>query len=115
IAEPFLAEWLNSLAGELISTLGLYLVIAVFVRPLLNLHNNLFTSLWLKRISFRLPLLVFNLIKIGIVAAIAMIPLRVFFNVHLLWLALIMTAVLLIFSRNSFISTWYLQLETRFL
>ena len=115
IAEPFLAEWLNPLAGELISTLGLYLVIAVFVRPLLNLHNNLFTSLWLKRISFRLPLLVFNLIKIGIVAAIAMIPLRVFFNVHLLWLALIMTAVLLIFSRNSFISTWYLQLETRFL
>ena len=91
--EPFLAGHLPERWSQIAACIVTYGIMAVFIRPMLNFHNNLFTSLWLKRVSFRLPLLVLNSIKIGLISVIAMIPLRVFFNVHLAWLAVILAVV----------------------
>ncbi|MCI8608812.1 MAG: sodium:proton antiporter [Firmicutes bacterium] len=115
IVEPFLSAHIPDVSSEILTCLLTYIIMAIFIRPMLNLHNNLFTSLWLKQMSFRLPLLVLNAIKIGLIAVIAMIPLRVFFNVHLAWLAVILIVVLGLLSKTGFMATWYLQLETRFL
>lgn len=45
--------------------------LAVFVRPMLALHDNLFTALWLKQVSFHLPLIVLNGLKIVVITVIA--------------------------------------------
>ncbi|MDD7601584.1 MAG: cation:proton antiporter [Firmicutes bacterium] len=113
--QPFLAGCVPLFLSKILSCALIYFVMAVFVRPMLNLHNNLFTSLWLKQVSFHLPLLVLNMVKLVIITAIAMIPLRVFFNVHPVLLAVAVMLVLLFFSRSRFMATAYLQLETRFL
>lgn len=115
VVEPFLSGHLPLFWSQVIACLVTYLIMATFVRPMLNMHNNYFTSLWLKRASFHLPLLVLNFLKVGLIGVIAMIPLRVFFNVHLAWLAIILTVVLVALSKTGFMATWYLQLETRFL
>jgi CPA2 family monovalent cation:H+ antiporter-2 len=113
--EPLLEVYMPPLWSQILSCLVIYIIMAIFVRPMLNLHNNLFTSLWLKRASFHLPLLVLNALKVVLISMIAMIPLRVFYNVHLGWLAVILLGVLLVMSKSGFMATWYLQLETRFL
>jgi CPA2 family monovalent cation:H+ antiporter-2 len=93
----------------------IYVFMAPFVGPMMNLHNNLFTSLWLKRKSFRLPLIVLNLIKVAIAVSIAMIPLAVLFNVKAIWLFFIIVGIMVILGRSDGMTGWYLQLETRFL
>ena len=113
--EPFLASHFPAFPSKIISCVVIYLVMAVFVRPMLNLHNNLFTALWLKQVSFHLPLIVLNAIKLVVIALIAMIPMIAFFDAHPVLLALAVTAVLLAFPKTGLMATAYLQMETRFL
>lgn len=80
VAEPALSGYMGKTAADTITCVLIYVFMAPFVGPMMNLHNNLFTSLWLKRKSFRLPLIVLNLIKVAIAVSIAMIPLAVLFN-----------------------------------
>ena len=113
--EPFLTSHFPDFPSKIISCVVIYLVMAVFVRPMLNLHNNLFTALWLKQVSFHLPLIVLNAIKLVVIALIAMIPMMAFFDAHPVLLALAVTAVLLAFPKTGLMATAYLQMETRFL
>ena len=113
--EPLLAGHFPDLPSKIFACLFIYLGMAVFVRPMLNLHNNLFTSLWLKQVSFHLPLIVLNGLKLVVITVIAMIPLWIFFDVHLILLALVIMVVLVAFSKTGFMATAYLQMETRFL
>ena len=113
--EPLLAGHFPDLPSKILACLFIYLGMAVFVRPMLNLHNNLFTSLWLKQVSFHLPLIVLNGLKLVVITVIAMIPLWIFFDVHLILLALVIMIVLVAFSKTGFMATAYLQMETRFL
>ncbi len=113
--EPLLGAHFPDLPGKILTCLVIYAGMAVFVRPMLNLHNNLFTSLWLKQNSFHLPLIVLNGLKLVVITVIAMIPLWIFFDVHVALLALMIAAVLVAFSKTGFMATAYLQLETRFL
>ena len=113
--EPLLAGYFPDITSKILACLFIYLGMAVFVRPMLNLHNNLFTSLWLKQVSFHLPLIVLNGLKLVVITVIAMIPLWIFFDVHLILLALVIMIVLVAFSKTGFMATAYLQMETRFL
>lgn len=113
--EPLLEVQFPDLPSKILTCLVVYAGMAVFVRPMLALHNNLFTSLWLKQNSFHLPLIVLNGLKLVVITVIAMIPLWIFFDVHVALLALIVVAVLLAFSKTGFMATAYLQMETRFL
>ncbi|MCQ2551444.1 MAG: cation:proton antiporter [Clostridia bacterium] len=110
-----LAPLIPGTLGKIVGILGSYLAIALFAGPMLNLHNSLYTSLWLKGKVYRLPLTVMNLIKYVIIAAIAMMPLRVHLPVPTVIIAGVMAIVLIVISRKSFMATWYLNLETRFL
>ncbi|MBR4861910.1 MAG: cation:proton antiporter [Firmicutes bacterium] len=112
---PVLAASLPEIPARIITCLVIYLGMALFVRPMLALHNNLFTALWLKQNSFHLPLIVLNGLKLMAITVIAMIPLWVFFEVHMALLALVIVAVLVAFSKTGFMATAYLHMETRFL
>ena len=115
VAEPALSGYMGKTAADTITCVLIYVFMAPFVGPMMNLHNNLFTSLWLKRKSFRLPLIVLNLIKVVIAVSIAMIPLAVLFNVKAIWLFFIIVGIMVILGRSDGMTGWYLQLETRFL
>ena len=115
VAEPALSGYMGKTAADTITCVLIYVFMAPFVGPMLNLHNSLFTSLWLKRKSFRLPLIVLNLIKVAIAVSIAMIPLAVLFNVKAIWLFFIIVGIMVILGRSDGMTGWYLQLETRFL
>ena len=115
VAEPALSGYMGKTAADTITCVLIYVFMAPFVGPMMNLHNNLFTSLWLKRKSFRLPLIVLNLIKVAIAVSIAMIPLAVLFNVKAIWLFFIIVGIMVILGRSDGMTGWYLQLETRFL
>lgn len=113
--DPALEAYFPDMPSRIVSCVFIYSIMALFVRPYLNLHNNLFTSLWLKQVSFHLPLIVLNGMKLVVITVIAMIPLWFFFAVHPIWLAFVVTAVLVVFSKKGFMATAYLKMETRFL
>ena len=113
--QPSLEVYFPDSTSSILTCLFIYSIMALFVRPYLNLHNNLFTSLWLKQVSFHLPLMVLNGMKLVVITVIAMVPLWMFFEVHPIWLAFIVTIALVALSKKGFLATAYLQLEARFL
>lgn len=115
VAEPLLRGYMGQTAADTVTCIVIYIFITPFIGPLMNLHNNLFTSLWLKKKSFRLPLVVLNLIKAAVVISIAMIPLAALFEVKIIWLFFIAVSLIVILAKSDGMTGWYLQLETRFL
>lgn len=115
ILEPMLKDHMAPMTADIAACVIIYLGMAFFVGPLMNLHNNLYTSLWLKRKSFRLPLMVLNLIKVALVTAVAMIPLWGLFNIQPMWLFFVVVAVVAVLAKSDVMTGWYLQLQTRFL
>ena len=113
--KPFLLETMGEFPSELLTTIGIFLIIAIFVRPMMDPHNNHYTCLWLKKKSNHLPLLVMIFLKLALISAIAMIPLYVFFDLPLWILFIICIAYVLIMAKSEFFSAPYLRLETRFL
>ncbi len=113
--QPLLEKYISPLGSQIVSCAGIYIVMAIFIGPLFYFHNNYFTTLWLKRASFHLPLLVLNLAKLVLLTTIAVIPLHYFFGSGIGGVAIFMVVVLTIFSRRTILATWYLQLETTFL
>ena len=113
--QPALEGHFSETLSEIITCLTIYAGMAIFVRPMLALHNNLFTALWLKQNSFHLPLIVLNGLKVAVITVIAMIPLWIFFNIHVALVGLVIVFVLIAFSKTGFMATAHLHMETRFL
>ena len=112
---PFLLETMGEFPAELLTTAGIFLIIAIFIRPMMDPHNNHYTCLWLKKKSNHLPLLVMTFLKLALISAIAMMPLYVFFDLPLWILFIICIVYVLIMAKSEFFSVPYLRLETRFL
>ncbi|MBQ2305815.1 MAG: cation:proton antiporter [Firmicutes bacterium] len=112
---PFLLDLAGDVAAKVITCLIIYGVIAVFLRPLIDPRSTSFTTLWLKRSVFRLPLVFLSAVKLALVALLIMIPLRTLFGAHPLVFVLVIAAAIPLFIKTDFISTWYLDLETAFL
>ena len=114
LLEPALRSAAGADASRIIATAVIYIVIIIFARPYLGIRSMAFTQLWMERLANRPPLLVLILIKFALMMLIAAIPLIDLFEVRGLMLIVIPAAMFLI-ARSDFISTYYLQLETRFL
>ena len=78
--QPFLVAYITDLGSKLASCVAIYIVMAIFIGPLFYFHNNYFTTLWLKKASFHLPLLFLNIVKLVVITAIAVVPLHTFFG-----------------------------------
>ena len=113
--QPLMQHYIGLTGSKIAACLMIYIVMAVFLGPLFNFHNNYFTTLWLKKASFHLPLLALNLVKLAAVTAIAVLPLHKFFGSEIGVAAILIVVVLTFFSRKTILASWYLQLETTFL
>ncbi|MBQ6623498.1 MAG: cation:proton antiporter [Mogibacterium sp.] len=112
---PNLPEALGDTGAAIVSTALIYVVILVFAMPFLGRRNAAFTKLWVDRLSNRPPLVAMMMLKIGVLILLALIPLIVLFDMRNPLLLLLIPAALYLIGRSDFISTYYLQLEARFL
>ncbi|MBQ6621264.1 MAG: cation:proton antiporter [Mogibacterium sp.] len=112
---PALAGVMPETPAKIAACVAIYLVIILFLRPMLDFHSVSFTHLWLEHLTNRPPLVMLIILKLAVVAVIAYIPIYTLFGSHQWLLLLAVLAVLLFVGRSDFIATSYLQLETRFL
>ena len=106
-----LEPWLE----KLICLAVVYIGMAIFIRPMLDMKSPQFTTLWVKNRNFRLPLMALTAIRVLIIVIIAFIPANTVSGVAGLWLLpLILAAVLLIY-RSGWFASAYLSVEARFL
>ncbi len=114
LLQPALAGLAGDKASKIIVTVLIYAVMLLFSRPLLGRRNVAFTQLWMDRMANRPPLVALVMFKFGVMMSIAVIPLIELYDIRGMIL-LLAPAGLYLLARSDFISTYYLQLETRFL
>lgn len=112
--QPFLAKTVGDMPSKIGVTIFLYIVIAFFSVPFMGRKSAEFTELWMDRLSNRPPLVMMTAIKIAILESIAIVPLLRFFNIGNILVMFLLPLSIILVSRSDFISTYYLQLETRF-
>ena len=93
---PLLETALPSASASKAVTLAvIYLGMALFIRPMLDTRSPQYTVLWMKKRSFRLPLMALSGIRILLIALIAFIPLRNIAGIGSAWLLPVIVAALL--------------------
>ena len=92
----------------------IYLLMALFVRPMLDTHSPQYMALWMRRRSFRLPLLGLTGLRVVFILVIAFLPLEAV-GVHSAWLLLLIAAAMFALSRSGWLRSTYLNMETQFL
>lgn len=112
---PLFVTLLPDVAAKIATCILIYFGMAIFVSPMMNFHNSLFTSLWLKKRSNRVPLIVFTTAKLLVIASIAVIPLYQLLHIRIGILFLLVIGVVLAIARNGFMSSSYIRMETHFL
>lgn len=112
---PLIEEGAGSLAAKIIVTFIVYAVMLVFAMPFMGKRNAAFTKLWTERLSNRPPLMVMTLLKVVILVGIGLIPLIHVLDIRNPLILLLIPLSVILVARSEFISTYYLQLEARFL
>ncbi len=98
-----------------VSIVAVYFGIALFVRPMLDTHSTLFTTLWVTGKQNRLPLMALTLFRFLLIAIIAFFPLVWIVGMHGLYLLPIIIVTIFIASRMGWVSSLYLSVKARFL
>lgn len=113
---PALSTYIqNPLASGGICLALVYLTMALFVRPMLDVRSPQYTALWMKSKHNRLPLMALNACRYLIIVLIAFMPVQLVVRVNGAWLlGVIALAVILIYRTGAFASA-YLSVEARFL
>lgn len=115
IVFPLLTNRFEVLHAKLIAVALVYVIIIMFTAPLMDFHSVSFTHLWLERLANRPPLMTLIVLRVAMLAFAAYIPLRAFWDVHMVVPLALTVVVILILGRSDAVQTFYLQLETRFL
>lgn len=89
--------------------------IALFVRPMLDLHSTEYTTLWVKNRAFRLPLITLTALRYLLIVLIAFFPLQAMLNISSFWLLPVIAAAVALISRTGWFSSAYISAEARFM
>lgn len=113
---PALGEYLpQRWMAQAICLLAVYLGIALFIRPMLDVKSPQYVALWMKGRQNRLPLMALNACRLIIIVLIVFAPIQSVTGMNGAWLLpVIAVAVLLIYRSGAFASA-YLSVEARFL
>jgi len=113
---PFLSEtplqpWMNQSICTALCIIG----IALFIRPMLDLHSAQYTTLWVKNRGFRLPLIALTGLRLLLIVLIAFLSLQALWEIHGLWILLPIALLVLIIYKTGWMSSAYISAEARFL
>ena len=89
--------------------------VALFVRPMLDLHSTEFTTLWVKNRLYRLPLLTLTALRYLLIVFIVFLPLQALLDISGVWLLPLMLVVIFFIERSGWLSSAYISAEARFM
>jgi len=105
----------GEMVGEVAGTLFPWLVILILARPFLGRSSAAFTKLWVDRKANRPPLVAMIMLKVAALVTLILIPFVVLFEIENPLVLLFIPLAIYIIARLDFISSYYLQLEAKFL
>lgn len=89
--------------------------IALFTRPMLDLHSTEYTILWVKNRYYHLPLITLTVVRFMLVVLLAFFTLEKVLGVHGIWLLPITMAVIALIYKSGWLSSAYISAEARFM
>ena len=89
--------------------------IALFVRPMLDLHSTEYTTLWVKNRNYRLPLISLTALRFLLIVLLIFFPLRMLLRVSSLWLVLMIMVTIVVIYKSGWMSSAYISAEARFM
>lgn len=114
--QPFAAEYIdNNLIADIITAAVMVAFMIPFVNFMHGTNNELFTKLWLKHRSNRLPLLTLKTIRILIAACFVALVLREIFRIPFVLLVVIALIPIMLIIRSDYINGMTINLELRFM
>lgn len=105
----------GELPGKLLSLAVIYLGMALFVRPMLDLRAPQYMNLWLRGSFYRLPLMALTAIRALVIVLLFFIPLNQILGIAGLWLLPLVALAVLLVYRTGWLASAYLKVEARFL
>ena len=105
----------GQLPAKLLSLALIYLGMALFVRPMLDLKAPQYLSLWLKGSLYRLPLMALTGLRVLLIVLLFFIPLNQIMGIAGLWLLPLIALAVYIIYRTGWLASAYLMVEARFL
>ena len=106
-----LKPWMNRTIATVLLALG----VALFVRPMLDLHSAQYTTLWVKNRGFRLPLMALTGLRVLLIILIVFLPLQTVWELQGLWLLLPIAAAVFVIYKTGWMSAAYISVEAQFL
>lgn len=116
--KPFLNKWMtNSFHASVFSTVITLLAIAPFLWALTihRIERLTFTKLWLDKVYNRGPLLLLEIVRVGLCVLIIGFLLNSFFSVRIALMGAILSIVIVIFFFSRKLQSFYGRIEKRFL
>lgn len=89
--------------------------VALFIRPMLDLHSTEYTTLWVKNRYFRLPLITLTVLRLALIGVIAFIPLQTLLGISSGWMLLVIAAAILLSYRSGWMASAYVSAKARFM
>lgn len=89
--------------------------VALFIRPMLDLHSTEYTTLWVKNRYNRLPLITLTALRYLLIVFIVFLPLQALLGISGVWLLPLMLAVIFLIERSGWLSSAYISAEARFM
>ena len=83
--------------------------VALFIRPMLDLHSTEYTVLWVKNRYYRLPLIAMTALRFVLIVLIVFFPLQAILDLGDWILVLIIAAAILLIYRSGWMSSAYVQ------
>ena len=98
-----------------ITLAAVYLGMALFVRPMLDLRAPQTSLLWMKKRAYRVPLSALTVLRLLIVVMLAFLPLQTIVHVQGLWLLPVIALAIFLCARSGWLASRYFKMEARFL
>ena len=89
--------------------------IALFTRPMLDLHSTEYTVLWVKNRYYHLPLITLTLLRFMLIVCIAFFPVQKLLGVHGFWLFIAISIAVFLIYKSGWMASEYISAETRFM
>ena len=89
--------------------------VALFIRPMLDLHSTEFTTLWVKSIGNRVPLITLTALRYVLIVFIVFLPLQALLGIGGWWLLGVLAVLIFVVERSGWMSSAYISAEARFM
>lgn len=111
---PFLVARFGEVLGEIMTGIGVLILMIPFVSLMMGRRGNMFKKLWLMNTTNRLPLMLLRILRMVLCAFfIGMLLWRVF-HIHILILIPLILVLLVLVVRSDFLRGRSLNIEARF-